>query len=435
MLKDHPPSPQKPDRFRLPTSAVLLAVWLVFGFFFLRGAAGVPFHPDESTQLYMSSELEVMFSNPLSMLYRPELGDDPRQNYRLLDAPLTRLSIGIARQLAGGLPALPLDWDWALTWDENLAAGTFPSPGLLLVGRYATGSLALLALIFLYQAGKRLGGWWLGFLAAALLALNALYLLHARRAMAEGPLLFGVTLTIWGFLDGERRPWLAGLGAALAFSAKQSALALTPVGLLAVVWLVDTPPAGRWRTRLKNLVIFLAVFGVIVVALNPWLWGKPVDAVQAALQARNRLLALQVADMARVYPHQVIDGAGERLLSLVNNLFLNPLAFAEVGKYSAGTAAAEAVYIHQPLHFLLRGRVGGGVMFFLCLAGGALALVSLRRISPTQKRQVTLMLLAGGAQLVGIIAAVPLAWQRYMIPLLPFACLWIAYALRGPRVD
>jgi len=432
MLKDHS-SNEAQLRFRLPAGVILAAAWLVFAFFFLRGAVSVPFHPDESTQLYMSSELEVMFSNPLSMKYRPELGDDPRQNYRLLDAPLTRLSIGIARQLAGGLPALPLDWDWALNWEENLVAGALPSPGLLRVGRYAASCLALLALIFLYQAGKRLGGWWTGLLAAGLLAINALYLLHARRAMAEGPLLFGVTLAMWGFLEGERRPWLAGLGAALAFSAKQSALVLAPVGLLAVVWLVDAPLADGWRTRAKNLLQYLVVFGLIILALNPWLWGKPEEAFQAALEARNHLLALQVADIARVYPYQVIDTAGERLLSLVNNLFLNPLAFAELGKYLNGTAASEMVYLNNPLHTLLRGRVGGAVMLFLCLSGMVLALVRLHRMRANRKRAVILMLLAGGAQLAGIIAAIPLAWQRYILPLLPFACLWIAYALRGPR--
>jgi len=137
--------------------------------------------------------------------------------------------------------------------------------------------------------------------------------------------------------------------------------------------------------------------------------------------------------MARVYPHQVSETAGERLLALVDNLFINPLAFAEVGKYAPATAASEAAYLAHPLHTLLRGRVGGGLMLFLCLVGVALALVSLRRASASRRRAIVLMILAGGAQLAGMIALVPLNWQRYVIPLLPFACLWIAYALRGPQ--
>ena len=73
-----------------------------------------------------------------------------------------------------------------------------------------------------------------GLSAALLLGLNALVLLHDRRAMAEAALTFGVLLALWSFLTGKRHPWLIGLGLALAFNAKQTGLVLLPVGLLAV---------------------------------------------------------------------------------------------------------------------------------------------------------------------------------------------------------
>ena len=421
--------------FRLPGAPVLAAAlaWLLYAIVFLAGAAGVPFHPDESTQLYMSSDLELFFRDPLSMRYDPSLQYDARQHFRLLDAPLTRLSIGVARRLAGGIAALPLDWDWGLRWDENVAAGALPDPALLLAGRIATSSLALLALIFLYQAGKHVEGWLMGALSAGILAINALYLLHARRAMAEGPLLFGVCLAMWGIVDGERRPWLAGLGAALALCAKQSTLALLPVGLLAVVWLVDAPMAGRWRRRLSNLGQFLAVFVLVTGLLNPWLWRKPVAAIQAALDERNHLLAHQAADIARVDPQQVLEGPVKRLAALTVNLFIGELGFAEVGTYHQATSAMEVAYLKNPLHNLLRGKVYGGLFLFLCLAGIALAVAGLRRASPSRQRALILLLLAGGLQLIAIVAAVPLTWQRYTLPLLPFVCLWIAFTLLPRR--
>jgi len=409
-------------------SAMLL---LLASLFILGDLAEVPFHPDESTYLYMSSDLELFFQDPLSMRYDPGVQEDARQRYRMLDAPLGRLAIGVARRLAG-YAALPSDWNWRRTWEVNVAAGALPAPGLLLAGRVATSLLGLLALICLYQAGRRMDRPLTGLLAAGFLALNALYLLHARRAMSEGPLLFGVCLALWGFIDGERRPWRAGLGAALALNAKQSTLPLLPVGLLAVVWLVDASPALRWRRRLSNAMQYLLVLTILTVALNPWLWRQPVVALRAALAERNTLLALQVADMREIAPQQVLDTVGERLMAVTAHLFLTPPSFAEVGNYRSATVIAEAAYLSNPLHTLLRGTVGGVVLMVLFLLGMSLALANMRRVSLSQRRALVLVLLAGALQLAAIVAAVPLAWQRYVIPLLPFVALWAAYALRNP---
>ncbi|MFH1633237.1 MAG: hypothetical protein ABIG63_04395 [Chloroflexota bacterium] len=78
--------------------------------FYLWGLRFVPFHPDESTQLYMSSDFESLFSNPASLFWDPDREDDPRQRYRELDAPLTKYILGLGRVIAGQ-PALPVDWD------------------------------------------------------------------------------------------------------------------------------------------------------------------------------------------------------------------------------------------------------------------------------------------------------------------------------------
>ncbi len=402
---------------------------VLFAVFFLSGIPGIPFHPDESTYLYMSSDLEAVLQNPLRLGYNPQTPDDPRQRYRLLDAPLTRLAIGLARRLAG-YAALPVDWDWALSWDENAAAGALPEPGLLLAGRLAPATLALLGLYFLYRAGRRMDRPLTGLLAAGFLGLNALYLLHTRRAMGEGVLLFGVCLAMWGFIEGERRSWLAGLGAALALNAKQSTLVLVPVGLLAVLWLVDTPVERRGKQRWANLVQYAAVFIVVTLALNPWLWRQPGSALKVAVDLRRNLLAYQVRDIASFAPHQVLEGAGPRLLVAVNNLFIAPLRFAELGNYRAATAASESAYLSNPLHSLLRSPAGGGLLLTLCIFGAVLALLGFRRAAPGRQRGMGLLFLAGIVQLAAIIAVVPLTWQRYPIPVLPYICLWMAYAFR-----
>ena len=243
--------------------------------FQIWGVEQVPFHPDESTYLYMSSDFDLLVTQPAAMAWDPTKEADPRQRYRELDAPLTRYLLGLARSLSGEA-ALPVDWDWSENWEANRQSGALPSPALLQTGRLGISLLLPLSMFLLFLSAWRAGGIFTGLLAAILLGSSALVLLHARRAMAEGPLVLGICLALWGFVEGDRRPWLAGLGAALAFNAKHSALALFPVGLLAVCWL---PAAVQSQARLllRNLVIYLGVFALLTIALNPLWWDNPVQ--------------------------------------------------------------------------------------------------------------------------------------------------------------
>ena len=100
----------------------------------LSSFASVPFHPDEATQLYMSRDVEVLVSRPLSLAWTPDHQDDPQLTTRLLDAPLTRYTLGLGRTLAG-LPAPAADWDWGLTWADNEAAGALPAAATSRRGR------------------------------------------------------------------------------------------------------------------------------------------------------------------------------------------------------------------------------------------------------------------------------------------------------------
>ena len=298
----------------LPAPAITLRAWLpvlLAGMFILNlslialaGAGRVPFHPDESTYLFMSADFDLLFADPLAMAFDPALETGPqsvaygRQLYRTLDAPLIRYLLGLGRTLAG-LPALPADWNWGKSYAENRSAGALPAPELLLAGRAMVTLLLPLSCIFLYLSGAAIGGRWTGLLAIVFLGLNALVWLHARRAMAEGALLFGVCFALWGFQQGDRRPWLAGLGMALAFNTKLSALALFPVGLLAVIWLAqgagaeaggsvaNAPIRARLRRMAINVLVYCGVFALLTLALNPVLWRNPLAATrQAGRRAR-----------------------------------------------------------------------------------------------------------------------------------------------------
>ena len=66
-------------------------------------------------------------------------------------------------------------------------------------------------------------------------------------------------------------------------------------------------------------------------------------------------------------------------------------------------------------------------MLGLFLLGAALALVDYRHKNQEQRRALALVGLVTISLTVMMIWAVPLTWQRYVIPLVPMACLWAAY--------
>ncbi len=429
---------------------LLIAVLSAFA---LWGAARVPFHPDESTQLFTSADFDLLFTRPRTLGWQAGRDEDLRQRYRLLDAPLTRYLLGLGRTLSGQ-PPLPVDWDWGKTWAENAAAGALPSAALLNAGRCAVTALLPFTLLFLYLTGCALGGRRVGLLAVLLLGLHPLVLLHARRAMAEGALLFGVSFTLWALLAAppRRRASLLGLALGLAVNAKQSALGLTP--LIVQGDGGGTPENEQWavdgrrgalhglpstvhglRSTVSRSLRSLAVLLAISVLLNPVFWSHPVLAMRSAIRLRADLAARQVADTARLAPETRLDTPGKRLLALVGNLYLAPPRFAEVGNYTAETAASEAAYLANPLHDWGRNLYGGGFFLALTLLGmgrGVREVIRGRTAfgeAQATRKVVCLLaatLLQGGALLVMI----PLPWQRYVIPLLPMVVLWEAYAIK-----
>ena len=394
--------------------------------FYLWGVRFIPFHPDESTQLYMSSDFEMLFSRPSSLFWDPNREDDPRQFYRELDAPLTKYILGLGRVIAGQ-PALPVDWDWSQSWEANTQAGALPDANLLCTGRVTITLLLPLSLMFIYLVGKRIHSPAAGLVAALLVGSHALTLLHARRAMAEGPLLFGTTLALWSLLQARKRPWLTGLGIALAFNAKQSALALLPVGLLAVCWLpVNTDQ--RVRKMAVNLAQFMGVFVVVTVALNPLLWNDPWGAAQASIQARQELISRQIEDIKRIAPEKYLETPTQRVIVLIANLYIGPATYGLVGNLAPISGDVDA-YIAIPGHNLLRGLWGGGILLVLTLFGLYLAGRDSWQVGRNRRRELILLLLATTLQGAALIIAVPLPWPRYSIPMIGFECLWIAYGV------
>ncbi len=414
---------------------VWLALTAILSLFAFWGLRLVPFHPDESTQLYMSADFDLLLHDPLAMAWSPSKSGSLPQHYRLVDAPLTKYILGLGRSLTGQA-ALAADWDWSMNWDQNFTRGALPEPGLLQSGRAALVFLIPLDLLLVCIIGMRMGGKITGLLAELLFGLNALVLLHDRRAMAEPALTFGVIFCVWSFLDGNRRPWLAGLAAAVASNAKQTGIFLLPVGLIAVVLPLaedfQRSHAEKIRRTLWRAAQYGMVFFVITVALNPILWAHPFQAAQAAWAERQELSLRQLADFNRLSPETVLNSPARRFGTMLAHLFLVPPIFAETSNYLDDIRASETDYLAIGGHDLLRGMAVGGLLLIFTMFGLTLGIIRLFQTGFLRKSVLLIVILSTISLIIGIYTVVGFPWQRYLLPLVPFSCLWAAYGISAP---
>ena len=403
---------------------VLLILYSVYLFL---GVKTVPFHPDESSLLYQSRDLEKMISEPGTLFWSDTPINAYDQSYRLLNAPLAKYIIGIGRLSAGyGAESVSMDWDWGQTWDENAQRGALPSDRLLLGSRLAVALFLPLSIVLIYFAAQSLGGVCSGLMAGLLLAVNTLVLLHTRRAMAEGVLLFGICLAILGVLYADRHPWLDGLGVGLAISAKYSALALLPAGLVAVLW-----SSGLDRRQvLKKMSVFILTFSLVIILLHPVLWRSPLRAVNEMVHARTEFLSSQVSTLETHNPEQHLDSPQKRLGVMLYTLFLGAPQFEEVGNYTSFLADETDAYLNTLGNNLLGGPIWGGILLFFTLLGVWIGVrIVIGRESGRQRRGIILLMLMSVCQTGALLILNPLPYQRYYLPLIPFVCLWAALGL------
>ena len=409
-----------PDILRRHWLFILLLI-LISTFYFV-GVAKIPFHPDESTFLYMSADFERTLSNPLDLAWDKSVEPTPVMRYRMIDAPLTRNLIGISRVLFSLSPS-EKDWDWSSSWEENVNSGAYPGSKTLLLGRFTVAIFFPLSLVLLYLIGLKLNGRLLGIAAVVFFSTNPLILLHTRRAMAEGLLVFAVLLALYALLHADRYPFLAGLALSLAFNTKHSAGLLLPVGLLAAGWITSSRQ-NNYRKITSNLLRFVAVFGLLTLLLNPFLWRDPLSAAQSAITQRQELIQRQLTHFEQIAPAQVLDNSGKRIAVAIAQVFVAPPVFSEVGNYVEFTAAAETAYRDSFATQLGRAPWLAGFLIGLVLLGIFASIRSMFAKDSLQRRSALILLLSFISISAGIILLVHLAWQRYYLSLVPFTAIF-----------
>jgi 4-amino-4-deoxy-L-arabinose transferase-like glycosyltransferase len=408
---------------KLTHQNLLFIFVLVITAAYLAGLPAVPFHPDESTQIFMSSDLELFFSQPSEVYWQPDKSSDLRQRYRELDAPLTRYLIGIGRQVLGE-SALPADWNWTRSWEDNRIAGAYPDPKVLAAARWPQALLFPLSLLLLFYTVKAIAPVHTAWLAMLLFAGNALVLLHTRRAMAESVLLFTIILTLWSVVQFKRSLWWAAVPAALAFCAKQSTGILILPVLATILWQHALP----LKHRLLQIVLALGLFGGVIFILNPFLWSNPLQASRSALVQRSHLVDQQVAMMAYVNPEKVLNSFPSRLAAQVAQLYFLEPAVKDVANYADELRTSELAYLSNPLHRLMRSFLAGILLMLLSLFGFFSAGLQAWKLN-SKRHSLALLLLAHILQMLVLFWFIPLPIQRYSLPLVPFVCIWSAFGI------
>jgi hypothetical protein len=191
----------------------LWALWGVYALAMLATLPSVPFHPDESTHIYLSQDFDQLVRrvDPAGVTWQAASAPAEVRRYRLLEAPLSRYLIGLSRTLTGQhTPPLAVDWNWSATWEANAAAGALPSEALLAAARVPATLGTVAGALLVFAIGRRAGGLVAGVSAAALYAANGALWLHGRRAMSEGLTIFAILLAVWVMLRWGRQAVAVG---------------------------------------------------------------------------------------------------------------------------------------------------------------------------------------------------------------------------------
>ena len=394
--------------------------FILWVFFYFKNISIVPFHPDEATQIYMSQDVELIINHTSDLFFQEDPQYPLEQNYRLLDAPLTKYFIGIFRNIFKQ-DSLNSDWDWTKSWSDNLNA--IPSNALLFSSRLSAAiffpfSTLLFVLILKDIFDCDL---FLIFLSTLLFSFNSLLLLHTRRAMAESEMIFFLLLSLFTISKIPKK-WffLVSIPIGFAINTKQTLLFLIPLALLMIIYYF----IKHW----KSLVLQLGLFSFIVVSifyvLNPIIWKEPVKVVIQMLKSRNELSQNQTTAIGSVTPEFLTNSPSEKMTAFIAQIFVLEPTPQDISNYQDEINPSVSNYFKIPLHKgLLRNLLVGTIYFLLVIFG---IYKSFNFLDCKHK----LIFISGFALFcLEILFLLAIPFQRYYLPAIPFTIIFAMIGL------
>ena len=359
--------------------------------------------------------------------------DDPKWlDYAAVDLPpLPKYLIGGMIRL-GGRP-MPDRAD-ALAWYRDTSS-TCGGPDLLVWSRWPMVALGAIGCMAAASIGTMAFGPRAGMLSGLVLAIDPLYRMHARRAMSDVPTeaftLMALAVGLWawrGMLIGER-PWRSALAlsfgsgafAGLAVLSKLSGgLAVMTIGAWAALAILLPKVAIRRKLAvvLATGAAGLASFATFVLG-NPTLTAAPesptaatylqVDGLfrrtMAILEHRDEVSkAAQANGLFKAQGYALTDPASKVAVVAVQG-------FGRFGPF--GPSSTDSIKRFDPSQDWGAALWGPLVLFGIGWGARAGLLQQRSGNAPTSWA----VLLAFGVALATVTAFIPLAWDRYMLPI------------------
>jgi 4-amino-4-deoxy-L-arabinose transferase-like glycosyltransferase len=405
-------------------------LWVaVLAAYIVAGVRLVPFHGDESTQIYMSRDYDYQFrQNEWSLVrYSPTPISPTEQQLRLLNGTLYKYLVGLGRHIVG-IETTNEQWDWGADWNYNQTFGHAPDEDLLLIGRYTSALFLAAGVGLLFILGRQLGGRPVAYLASLYYALHPVLLLNGRRAMQEGMMtFFALLVVLLAICFVKKRSWVAvialGVAAGLALASKHTnvftiAAVFGAIGLhLLYHFFQRQPRIELLKAVLRLALIGLLTFGVFYM-LNPAWWGAPLERAQFVLNERRSLLDFQEGLFGGY------SDFADQLGGFARQTFVAQPQYFEVDNW-AGFIGDQIDQYEATLWrgIGLAGSTIGGVLL------GLLTLIGLWRLYQERTIAAETRLIVGLWALVVLLTTAlltPLEWQRYYLPAYPVVGLLAA---------
>ena len=414
-------------------------LWLfLLAAYVLAGASLVPFHGDESTQIFMGRDYYYLFrEGDLSkVLYDSAWSSrQDEQHLRLINGAVSKTIHGwLAASKGIKLEQINGHWDWEQDYAQNSASNRIPERSLLDAARLASAAQLAAAAAALFALVNMSIGRPEAYVASAMFALHPAVLINGRRAMMEGSHLLGMMLVllsaVW-LLQG-RRWWkfvLLGVVSGFAVAAKHPNAFVVALVFLAcaALWLYQAAriPGGERQKPAQSLVGLLAAGGLALLTfylMNPAWWQAPLDSAAEVLRLRVDLLNEQVAFYGGY------DSSAQGIEGFLEYAFFDRRQYYEVAQWAGYDAIRAQISAYESsgfAGFAIDGKLGGLVMAGLSLWG----IVYLARAPQIDRKYRWLLLVWGGGIALITLLVTPLPWLRYYLPVLPFTMILSAYAL------